>query len=412
MELSNKDIEYDHSYYKGKSLSDEDIKYLFSTDSEDITMSWLKNNFAFTLKNAPRFNPQDTFMLPKDKLFNDKPEFTTVGRYVFNRLILDTKIGPIIKYQNYPIDENALKNILSKLKDALLEKQITNEDFFRFIDKGCWFGYGASRFINASLNSQFLLTDEDVAKRKEELFDKYKNEIKNKDAYAVSLIENELLDIAKEKFKDEPSMQIYSSGSRGSFGNNYKNSSIMRGVIKDFADDKEMKISASSLEEGIKPEEIAAYSNMAIAGEYGKAVETQKGGAENKVMVSSFQSVVADKKDSDCGSKKLLEVELKGSNYDMFKYRFIYENGKFIELNDTNKDKYMNKFIKIRSPLFCKSDKFCNRCLGNLYYKEGIENIGLLTIAIGGVILNNSMKSFHDSTVKLAKINIEDYIFE
>ena len=129
-------------------------------------------------------------------------------------------------------------------------------------------------------------------------------------------------------------------------------------------------------------------------------------------MVSSFQSVVADKKDSDCGSKKLLEVELKGSNYDMFKYRFIYENGKFIELNDTNKDKYINKFIKIRSPLFCKSDKFCNRCSGNLYYKEGIENIGLLTIAIGGVILNNSMKSFHDSTVKLAKINIEDYIFE
>jgi hypothetical protein len=40
----------------------------------------------------------------------------------------------------------------------------------------------------------------------------------------------------------------------------------------------------------------------------------------------------------------------------------------------------------------------------------GSKNIGLLTTEIGGIILNSSMKAFHDSTVHLKKINIDDYI--
>ena len=56
-------------------------------------------------------------------------------------------------------------------------------------------------------------------------------------------------------------MQIYNSGCRGSFGNNYKCTSVMRGIVKDFVTN-ETYVSTSNLDEGIKPEEFKYYCDM------------------------------------------------------------------------------------------------------------------------------------------------------
>ena len=129
-------------------------------------------------------------------------------------------------------------------------------------------------------------------------------------------------------------------------------------------------------------------------------------------MCTSFQTSVLDDKNSDCGSKLFISVELTEKNYDGYIYRYIKDpsSNQLIELNYDNKSKYVGKIVQMRSPLYCKGDKICNKCAGNYYYKMGSKNIGLLTIEIGGIILNKSMKSFHDSTVHLTKINIDDYI--
>lgn len=134
-------------------------------------------------------------------------------------------------------------------------------------------------------------------------------------------------------------------------------------------------------------------------------------GYANKQMCSSFQSIVADKKGTDCGTKKCIKMLLTNDNYKLFKYRYIKEkSGNLVLLNDDNKDKYIGKIVEFRSPMYCKGDKICNKCAGELYQKLGIDNIGLLTITIGGSILNKSMKAFHNSTIKLTQIAIEDYI--
>lgn len=135
-------------------------------------------------------------------------------------------------------------------------------------------------------------------------------------------------------------------------------------------------------------------------------------GYQNKIMCTSFQSSVLDDEGSDCGSKLFYNVELTEKNYNKFIYRYIKDpnSNQLVELNDENKSKYIGKVVQMRSPMYCKGDKICNKCAGNYYYKMGSKNVGLLTIEIGGIILNKSMKSFHDSTVHLAKINIDDYI--
>jgi hypothetical protein len=151
---------------------------------------------------------------------------------------------------------------------------------------------------------------------------------------------------------------------------------------------------------------------MSIAGTFGKAVETQDGGYQNKIMCTSFQTSVLDDEGSDCGSKLFYEFVLDEKHFDKFMYRYVKDpsTNQLVELNEDTKSKFINKVVKMRSPMYCKGDKICNKCAGNYYYKMGSKNIGLLTTEIGGIILNKSMKAFHDSTVHLAKINIDDYI--
>ena len=162
---------------------------------------------------------------------------------------------------------------------------------------------------------------------------------------------------------------------------------------------------------GIEIANLYEEMDMSIAGTYGKAIETQDGGYQNKIMCTSFQSSVLDKKGSDCGSKLYYEFLLTDDNYKDFLYRYVKDsNGQLVVLNDDNKSKFIGKIVKMRSPLYCKGDKLCNKCMGDYYYKMGSKNVGLLTTEIGGIILNKSMKSFHDSTVHLKKINIDDYI--
>lgn len=262
---------------KGKAISEESKKFLFNLKPNDIDQYLIEELFAFKQNTKPKFCPQDTFILPKDKLYNDSAEATTVGRYIVNLFLLEGKVANVLKYINKPFTSKVIGMINAKCSEAILDEKILNEDYFKVIDKLTWLGYETSKFMNASLSSEFMTTRPEIEKRKNELIKEKEHEIANGDMKAVDSIEKELLGMAKDIYKDHPSMQIYDCGAKGDFTNNYKNTSVMRGCVKDFADPSKVRISTSSLEEGIKPDEISVYANIGIAGEYGKAVETKDG---------------------------------------------------------------------------------------------------------------------------------------
>ena len=61
-------------------------------------------------------------------------------------------------------------------------------------------------------------------KRKEELFKEHKEELENGDVITAVKIENELTSMAESELKGDPGMDLYNSGARGKFANNYKKS--------------------------------------------------------------------------------------------------------------------------------------------------------------------------------------------
>lgn len=269
---------------KGRNLSEEEVKELMQT-SDDITLELLKDFFAYRKTKKPKYSPQDYFVLPANKLYNEKAISTKVGRYIFNKFILNDKIGPMIGYRNYAFDDKAISKLEQTFSDLYLEKKIDQNDIFEFINKLNWFTFSISYFINPSLDTDFVITNPKVSNRKNELIKENDVEIENCNVKVVGDIEKELINMAKDIYKDHPSMQIYSSGCRGSFGNNYKNCSIMRGVVTDFVDPSKVSISTSNLDEGFTPKDFKGYCDLSIAGTYGKAIETQKGEKKRHIFV-------------------------------------------------------------------------------------------------------------------------------
>ena len=80
----------------------------------------------------------------------------------------------------------------------------------------------------------------------------------------------------------------------------------------------------------------------------------------------------------------------------MFKYRYIFDpsnSNKLIYLTADNLNNYVGKTVTVRSPLYCKSDRYCSKCAGELFYKLDMPNAGLLTSTYSGILMNRSMKT-------------------
>ena len=266
-----------NSVIKGKNLSEEEVKEILSIDQASITLDKLEELFAFKKSKPAKYSFSDYFVLEAGKCYNDKAETTNVGRYIFNKFILTDVLGPKLKYMNYAMDNKKIEALQNKVAKLFLDEKITAQENFDFMDRLNWYSFSIAYFTNASLSVDFVMTNPKIKEDKQKMIEQNLNEIENGNLAVVDKIEKDLISEAKEIFKDHPAMQIYDSGCRGSFGNNYKNTSIMRGAIKNFADPSDVKISLTSLDEGIKPEDFKYYCDMSIAGTYSKAIETQDG---------------------------------------------------------------------------------------------------------------------------------------
>ena len=95
---------------------------------------------------------------------------------------------------------------------------------------------------------------------------------------------------------------------------------------------------------------------------------------------------------------------------DDYTYQYIVDNGKLVLLTEDNAGKYVGKKIKLRSPMYCASQKICRHCIGEIPKMLNIEAIGLTTGRIANTILAKKMKLFHNAKVKFDEIDINDLL--
>ena len=249
------------------------IDLLLSIKHDEMDAEAIKQLLAFKNGGDAIFDPTDKFTLPKNKLYNKEDIETTVGRYIFNMVTLTERTGPHVGYINFPVNGSGMGKIEGKMSDLLMNDIISVEDYSDWIDRLQWLGFSISDYVSPPLTTDLLILPDKVRAEKEKILSKEENVKRLKqdgDIILAGEIEKHLLDMSKEELKDLPDMDIYDSGSRGSFSNNYKMTAVSRGVVASVSNPDKVNISMASLDEGIPPEERYIYADVLTNASYSR----------------------------------------------------------------------------------------------------------------------------------------------
>ena len=395
----------------GKKITDpKEVDMFLNLKSKDITTSFIMENFASFDFEPPKYYTFDIIHIPKGAFTNgeyqnDEEFDTTIGSWIFNKFFIEEDLIGVIGYDDRPVNSKHFDDLDDELTYALIEDDITLNQLKLFLDKTQKF-MPYVNILSPSVTEKLLLCTEPIRKEKQKLLKKYEKELKSQGNEVVSeKIEKELLDFAANYLDGDDSMDCYNSGARMKWGNHFKNMYVMRGAAKDPDPNKGYNVLTSNYSDGFGRDEYAALANTLAAGPYNRGKKTGLGGYWEKLFVSAFQHLKLDPAGSDCGTKRYKEVVI--DNPKEYMYNYIIEGNKLVELTSKNIDKYKGKKVKMRFSSLCESKTgFCNHCAGNLPYRIGIENIGMMLSAIPAKLKLLSMKSFHDSNVKTIEIDL------
>ena len=254
-------------------LKEEYKQMLIKMTPDDITSDFIFEYLADTSKKEngklipvpSKIKTYDTFTLKKGEYFNTETITTNVGLFIFNKFLIEESFSKVVGYINTPVNAKIQKNIEAKISQALLDDVITVEEMVKYLNKLQWLSKEFNSVFSGSFTMKTLKPVPKVMKHKEKLIKENKEALDKGDIAVAVNIEKELLDMAREELKGDPGMDLYNSGARGSFDNNYKNIAVIKGPVYNPVTSKYDFVSSNFME-GIKKEEIPIVANSIPAG--------------------------------------------------------------------------------------------------------------------------------------------------
>ena len=401
-----------------KEITDiNEINKLINLTEEDITLSLIMELFA-DFGVHQKYNPYDIVTIPVNgyggldsngKEKKNKTEFTTtVGRFIFNKYFIESEpeLLDMIGYINEDIGKKTYGKLFDSLGYAVLEDRLSVETYKRFC-KRCQKFMPFVSILSPNHSMNMLTITKKINKRKAELIAENQEAVNNGDVMVVDKISKELLDYARELLKDDPAMDMFLSGARGSFENNFKNMYIMRGSVQDPDPRKSYNIITSNYIDGVSKEEYSKLANTLAAGPYSRSKKTELGGYWEKLFLTAFQHVVLLDPGSDCKTTRHITMKVTDKNINSIMYSYVINvDGSLTEITSENKNKFIGKTVKLRFSSMCEAKNgICNKCAGNLFYRLGIRNIGAATPQIPSRLKVLSMKLFHDDQLNFTEMD-------
>lgn len=400
---------------KRRKITDVEKATLLRIEAAEITFDLFVDLFGTKMKKengkavriSSRFETTDSMILEANEYLNKSKIETTVGRFIFNKLIVERDLIDILGYINEPLTDKTVGKIDGKLSKALLSDKIGIDIFVKYLNRLQWLSMQGHTVIAGSYTMGILKPDKQMTKERDKLLKENKAKLDAGDLITAVKVEQAALEVAAKNIAGDAGMDLFNSGARGSIGNNYKNISVMKGPVFN-PNTGGFDIVRSNLMEGIKKEEIPIYGNAIVTGAYPKAVGTAVAGYFSKQLIAALQAVVTDVPGSDCKTtltvKHLITADKKGD----FMFRYINDGGKLVLLDDDMIEKYVGKNVNLRSPMTCKGKTLCSKCVGEMYYMLGVRNIGMTSSRASATILNMNMKKFHDGTAKTYQLDKAD----
>lgn len=354
----------------------------------------------------------DLMTVPANYFYEEQGAIkTTIGRFLFNKYVLQgAGIITATKYINDTLNKKGLGKVDELIGVLYLENEINRKQFNAYIDRRDNLAYWVNGMLAHTISPKFAKPLQEVEKRKKELYKKYEKELNSGNIDVMTQVTDELTAYAKELLKDDPGMDLYTSGDLN-FDANYKNNSIARGAVVNNITG-EYDFIGSSFMDGIEIKDIPAHANSILSAQYPASIALRSAGYMGKKLLALLQMMSIDYDTDDCGTKQLLPISINSKNKDYMLYTYIKEGDGLILLDRSNINTYVGKTVLMRTPMTCLNDRLCHKCAGELFKKLDVENAGLFSVQISAVSLNAYLKQKHNNNIEIYKFNPDTLVEE
>lgn len=262
-----------------KMISKAEKDELLSLKQENLSVTLISKLFGkttakeqgkFVIK-SPKFNVRDKMKLEAGEYINKESVETTVGSFLFNKLMIEGMVESVIPngYYNEVIDKKGFNRLVDLISEGvMMEKIPVDPNLIKWLKQYEFYGMKICTIFSPSYSKALLQKNVSVIKEKQKLLKGRKIE----SAKDMTEIEDTLVASSKKILQDDPGMTLFDSGARGSFDNDYKNMNLMLGPVAMPGKDGEFSMVTSNYIEGLQKEDLVAAGCSVVNSAYPKAI--------------------------------------------------------------------------------------------------------------------------------------------
>lgn len=223
------------------------------------------------------------------------------------------------------------------------------------------------------------------------------------DQAKLAALDKKLVELDKEHVKGSPSETFFI---KGKMHNVVRKKTGMMYGSEEGLDGVATPTVTTSLEEGIKIENIPAHVNAVRAGANARGLKTAEGGYDMKETIRMLSAYLIT--EEDCKSKEGIEILLRPEDVKLYEGRYLV--GLSESLTKDKLKSLIGKKIVLRDPAYCKTSEYglCNKCMGE-QMRSLKHGIAFEASTLGGEMQNASMQAAHGKALTVKFYDPEIY---
>lgn len=239
------------------------VVYLLTSKEFDLQVLYTYCS-SFDINKKPELSLYDTVYVT---LPNKQKVDTTIGRLVLNKAFFGHIWDhPQFDYLNETVYEDIFIQGLRNVLFLQIENKIPKGSVNTTVSLYGEFILRASTVFNASCTYEMLNPDKEFQDFRNKTIDPISDEVKEtENIMLLEKKENEVIDFAKKKFKDDDMMELYVSKNKASWNNDFKAMHIGMGALPGIGTSKPTIITRP-LTDGMKIEDIPALVRSGAMG--------------------------------------------------------------------------------------------------------------------------------------------------
>lgn len=286
------------------------------------------------------------------------------------------------------VDEKSLISLLGFMQKEYPDQIVELLDTIKRIG----FEYSTLSGCTLSLNDFLIPNVEEI---KEKIYD-------TDDIYE-SLMRSgspEVLNFLKDNFHYA---DLIESGARGSW-DQARQLCLSRGYISNFSGEIHDKPIKNNLTDGLTQEEFFDSTYGCRKGLLDTALNTGTSGYLSRKLIFTCANLQLSETLEDCGTTDYLAIDITNAKKAESLINRWTDGNELITRE--NYKEFVGRKIKIRSPIFCRSDRVCKRCYGESYKSLNSKFVGIIAAqTLGEKSTQLVLRTFHTSGSAIIKNN-------